>query len=313
LGDKKEMNLSINLAPHNRYGLKLVNPVMLASGTCGYGTEENLPIDINKLGAIVVKGTTLKPKEGNPQPRLAETEQGLINCIGLQNIGVEAVLKEQSSKWGKLKVPVIVNIAGSTVEEYAAVAAKLNGAEGVSALEINISCPNVGRGCLEFGANPQMAAEVTKAVRKVTTLPLIVKLTPNTASISEVALAVEKAGADAVSLINTFKAMKIDITKRRPLLGNISGGLSGPAIKPIALCMVYEVAASVKIPVIGCGGISGTTDALEFIMAGASAIQIGTAYLTNPQTPLEVITGIEEFMAAEGIADIKDIIGIARS
>ncbi|MBA7684736.1 Dihydroorotate dehydrogenase B (NAD(+)), catalytic subunit [subsurface metagenome] len=306
------MNLSVQLAPKNKHGLLLANPVMTASGTFGYGTEYSHIFDIQKLGAIVCKGTTLEPRDGNPQPRLAETSCGLLNSIGLQNIGVKALIKEKTPIWASWRVPVIVNIAGETIDDYARLASQLDGVAGISGLEVNISCPNIKAGGAEFGANPDSAAEVTAAVRKATSLPVLVKLTPNTSDIAKVALAVAKAGADAISLINTLKGMVIDITQRRPLLGNITGGLSGPAVKPVALYMVYEVAGTVDIPIIGCGGITTASDALEFIMAGASAIQVGSASFTNPHAPLDVLEGIEQFMEKEGIKDIAELIGAAR-
>ena len=306
------MNLSVELAPKNRYGLKLANPVMTASGTFGYGTEYGHLFDIQKLGAIVCKGTTTRPREGNPQPRLAETAGGLLNSIGLQNIGVEALIKEKASIWAGWQVPVIVNIAGETTADYTEVARRLDGVAGVTAIELNISCPNVTAGGMEFGADPESAAAVTTAVREATSLPLLVKLTPNTSSIVSVARAVAGAGADALSLINTLKGIAIDIKKRRPLLGGIAGGLSGPAIKPVALAMVYEVAGAVEVPVVGCGGISTADDAIEFIMAGATAVQVGTASFTSPRAPLDVLEGVERFIAQEGIEDINELIGIAR-
>jgi dihydroorotate dehydrogenase (NAD+) catalytic subunit len=306
------MNLSVQLAPKNKKDLLLANPVMTASGTFGYGIECEHLFDIQKLGAIVSKGTTLKPREGNPQPRLAETPAGLLNSIGLQNIGVKAVIKEKAPVWAGWRVPVIVNIVGETVEEYAQLAGELDRVAGISGLEVNIGCPNIKAGGAEFGAEPKAAAEVTAAVKRATSLPIMVKLTPNTADIAGVARAVARAGADAISLINTLKGMAIDITKGKPSLGGITGGLSGPAIKPIALYMVYEVAGAVEVPVVGCGGISTANDALEFIMAGASAIQVGTANFANPRAPLEVLEGIEQFMQKEGIKDIAELIGVAR-
>jgi len=306
------MELSVQLAPRHPRGLLLANPVMTASGTFGYGTEYSHLFDIQKLGAIVCKGTTLEPREGNPQPRIAETACGVLNSIGLQNIGVEALIGEKSSVWSGWKVPVIVNIAGDTVDEYAGVAGALDGVAGVSALEVNISCPNVTAGGAEFGTEPDSAASVVAAVKAATSLPILVKLTPNTSDIVRVAQAVAEAGADAVCLVNTLKGMAIDVARRKPLLGSITGGLSGPAIKPVALYMVYEVAGAVEIPVIGCGGITTAQDAIEFIMAGASAIQVGTANLTAPNAPLEVLQGIEEFMRQEGIPDIHELIGAAR-
>ncbi len=290
----------------------LANPVMTASGTFGYGTEYSHLFDVQQLGAIVCKGTTLEPRDGNPQPRLAETACGVLNSIGLQNIGVNALIKEKAPIWASWRVPVIVNIAGETIDDYVQLAGKLDGVAGISAIEVNISCPNIKAGGAEFGANPKSAAEVTAAVKAATSLPILVKLTPNTSDIAKIAMAVAEAGADAISLINTLRGMAIDIAKRRPLLGNITGGLSGPAIKPVALYMVYEVAGAVEVPVIGCGGIATASDALEFIMAGASAIQVGTASFINPRAPLDILEGIEQFMKKEGIKDIAELIGIAR-
>ncbi len=306
------MNLAIQLAPKHRSGLLLTNPVMTASGTFGYGTEYSHLFDIQQLGAIVCKGTTLAPREGNPQPRLAETACGLLNSIGLQNIGVNALIKEKAPIWASWRVPVIVNIAGETIDDYAQLAGKLDGVAGISAIEINISCPNIKAGGAEFGANPESAAEVITAVKAATSQPILVKLTPNTSDITKIAMAVAEAGADAISLINTLRGMAIDITTHRPLLGDITGGLSGPAIKPVALYMVYEAAGAVEVPVIGCGGITTASDAIEFIMAGASAIQVGTASFTNPRAPLDVLEGIEQFMEKEGIKDITELIGAAR-
>jgi len=293
-------------------GLLLANPVMTAAGTFGYGTEYSHLFDIQKLGAIVCKGTTLEPRDGNPQPRLVETASGLLNSIGLQNIGVKALIKGKALIWANWRVPVIVNIAGETVDDYAQLAKELDGIAGISGIEVNISCPNVKAGGVEFGVNPESAARVTAAVKSATSLPILVKLTPNTSDIVGVAAAVAEAGADAISLINTVKGMAIDTVTRQPLLGNRTGGLSGPAIKPIALSMVYEVAGTVDLPIIGCGGIITGNDAIEFIMAGASAIQVGTASFANPRAPLDVLEGIEQFMQKEGIKDIAELIGGAR-
>ncbi len=306
------MKLSVELAPKNQHGLLLANPVMTASGTFGYGTEYHHLFDIQKLGAIVGKGTTLQPREGNPQPRLVETACGVLNSIGLQNIGVKALIKAKAPVWAGWRVPVIVNIAGETIDDYARLAEELEGVEGISALEVNISCPNIKAGGVEFGASPEPAARVTAAVRAATSLPVLVKLTPNTGDIARVAVAVAEAGADAISLINTLKGMAIDTRRRQPLLGNITGGLSGPAVKPVALYMVYEVAGAVELPVIGCGGISTASDAIEFIMAGASAVQVGTVGFANPRAPLDVLEGIEKFMAKEGVKNITELIGAAR-
>jgi len=305
------LNTSVQLAPHHPEGLTLANPVMTASGTFGYGIEYSELVDIQKLGAIVCKGITLKPGSGNPQPRLIEMKYGLLNSVGLENIGVDALIEGKAPVWADWQVPVIVNIAGETIDEYVQLAGKLEGVPGVSGIELNISCPNVSAGGMEFGLTPEAAAQITSAVKAVTSLPLIVKLTPNVTDIKEIALAVEEVKADAVCLINTIKAMAIDINERKPSLGNTTGGLSGPAIKPIALYMVYEVAKVVGIPVIGCGGIASGEDALEFIMAGASAIQVGTANLTNPRASLDVLQGIERLMKENGIANLVDIIDTA--
>jgi dihydroorotate dehydrogenase (NAD+) catalytic subunit len=303
---------SINLAPGNERGLKLANPVMTASGTFGYGMEFEGLFDIQRLGAVVCKGTTLTPRDGNAQPRIAETPSGMLNSIGLQNVGVEAVIAEKAPVWARWRVPVIVNIAGNTVEEYVALAQRLDGVAGVSGLEVNISCPNVKEGGAEFGIHPDSAAKVTAAVRKATTLPLLVKLTPNTGEIVEIARAVSQAGADAITLINTLKGIAIDVKRRRPVLGNVTGGLSGPAIKPVALNMVFQVAGKVSVPVVGCGGISTARDAIEFIMAGASAVQVGAANFAQPLAALHVLEGIEQFMLEEGIGSLSEIIGAAR-
>ncbi|MCK5589909.1 MAG: dihydroorotate dehydrogenase, partial [Dehalococcoidales bacterium] len=283
---KNSPNLRVQLAPRHPEGLILSNPVIIASGIAGYGIEYGEIADMQKLGAIICKGTTLMPKEGNAQPRLVETAGGLLNSIGLENIGVDALIGEKAPVWAGWRVPVIVNVAGETIDEYVAVTSKLEGVPGISGVELNISCPNVSAGGIEFGVDPELAARVTSAVKAATTLPLIVKLSPNVTDIKEIALAVEEAGADAISLINTLKGMAIDIDQRKPCLGNIVGGFSGPAIKPVALYMVFETARVVRIPVIGCGGIACAEDVLEFIMAGATAVQIGTASLTDPQLGL---------------------------
>jgi dihydroorotate dehydrogenase (NAD+) catalytic subunit len=307
------MNLSVQLAPKNKRGLILANPVMTASGTFGYGTEYEPLFDIQTLGAIVCKGTTLEPRAGNPQPRIAETRGGILNAIGLQNIGLEALIQEKAPVWARWRVPVIVNIAGNTTEEYAQMAARLEGVPGVSGLEVNISCPNVRAGCLEFGADSASAARVTAAVRKSSSLPLWVKLTPNTADVVSVAMAVAEAGADAIVLVNTLKAMAIDIQTRRPVLGNITGGLSGPALKPVALRMVYDVAGELRdVPLIGAGGIMTAGDALEFFLAGATAVQVGTANLVNTRAPTEILEGIRAYLEKEGFQDIRELVGLAK-
>ncbi len=303
--------MTVNLAPRNRRGLLLANPVLTASGTFGYGHELAELVDIQRLGAIICKGTTLHPRAGNPQPRLAEAPGGMLNAIGLQNMGVEALIRDEAPRWAGWQVPVIVNIAADTVEDYAEIARRLDGVGGVSGLEVNISCPNVAAGCMEFGSDPRLAAAVTAAVRQATSLPVIVKLTPNTSDVLAVALAVAEAGADAISLINTLKGMSIDIKKRRPLLANLTGGLSGPAVKPVALAMVYAVAGAVSMPVIGGGGIMSGEDALEFIMAGAVAVEVGTATFINPGAALEILDGIEAYLSREKVS-LMQIAGCAR-
>ncbi len=306
------VDLSVEIAPLQPKGLILRNPVMTAAGTFGYGIEYSRLIDVQKLGAIVCKGTTLAPKNGNVQPRLVETASGLLNSIGLQNIGIDNVIQEKAPIWAQWRVPVIVNIAGETIDEYIEIAAKLEGVPGISGIEVNISCPNVEFGGLEFGTSPKSAASITEAIKNVSSLPVIVKLSPNVTDILEIASAVNEAGADAITVINTVRGVAIDVSKRQPALGNVFGGLSGPAIKPIALYAVYKVAGIVDIPIIGCGGITCARDALEFIMAGASAVQVGTANLTNPQAALNVLDGIRDYMEREGIKSIRSIIGVAR-
>ncbi|MGA7678100.1 MAG: dihydroorotate dehydrogenase [Dehalococcoidia bacterium] len=307
------VDLSVQLAPSHQRGLLLTNPVMTASGTFGYGIEYSELVDIQRLGAIVCKGTTLKHREGNPQSRLVETACGILNSVGLENVGVEAVIKEKAPIWAKWRVPVIVNIAGETTDEYTEVAARLDGVAGVSGIEVNISCPNIACGGMEFGTNSKAAAEVTAAVKAASSLPVIIKLSPNVTDIVEIALAVSEAGADAVTLINTVRGMAIDINECRPSLGNIAGGLSGPAIKPLALYIVYKVAGVLDIPIIGCGGISCADDALEFLMAGASAVQVGTANLTSPQAALDVLDGIRRFMERKNLRNMEAIVGKGRS
>jgi len=297
-------SLAVELA-----GLKLQNPVMPASGTFGFGEEYASYVDLNALGALVTKSITLEPRLGNPPPRVVETPAGLLNSIGLQNPGLEAFIREKMPFLRRFRPPIIVNIAGSTVEEYVELAKRLSEVPGVAALEVNISCPNVKEGGMAFGSEPEQAAKVIQAVRRVTTLPIIAKLTPNVTDIVAVAQAVERAGADALSLINTLVGMAVDWEKRRPVLGNIVGGLSGPAIKPIALYAVWRVARSVKIPVIGMGGIMTATDALEFLLVGARAVAVGTANLVSPQAMLEIIEGLREYLMQNNIDDINKIIG----
>jgi len=306
------LNLKVQIAPKNKRGLEIKNTVIAASGTVGYGIEYAKIVDIERLGAIICKGTTLKPRVGNAQPRIFETASGVLNSIGLENIGIDALIKEKAPVWAKWKVPVIVNIAGESVDEYAELAYKLDSVKGVSGVEVNISCPNVARGGMEFGTNPRDAAAVTKAVKGHTSLPAIVKLSPNVTDIVEIASAVEQAGADAISLINTLRGIAIDIKTKKPFLGGVTGGLSGPAVKPVALYMVYRVSSVVKVPVIGGGGITSANDAIEFIMAGASAVWLSTAIMVNPQAPLDVLEGIVSYMEKERVENIAQLVGIAK-
>jgi dihydroorotate dehydrogenase (NAD+) catalytic subunit len=292
--------------------LKLRNPVMTASGTFGYGEEFGSLVNLHRLGAIIVKGISLLPRQGNPPPRIAETACGMLNAIGLENVGLERFFTEKLPFLKGIETPLIVNILGDSVEDYQQLAESLDAEEKVAALEVNISCPNVKKGGVAFGTDPDMAHAVTKAVCKNFSRPVIVKLSPNVTDIAMIARAVEEAGADAVSLINTVLGMGIDIESCRPKLANIFGGLSGPAIKPIALRMVWQAAGSVSIPVIGIGGITTPEDAIEFLLAGATAIQVGTANFINPQASEEIIQGIEAFLEPKGIASVEELIGKAR-
>jgi dihydroorotate dehydrogenase (NAD+) catalytic subunit len=310
--DKKKIKTNVNLAVQIG-SLKIKNPVMTASGTFGYGEEYADYVDLNKIGAIVVKGLSLKPRLGNPPPRIMETAGGMLNSVGLQNIGVEAFIAEKLPYLRNYDVSVIANIYGETYAEYSKVAGKLSSVKGVHALEVNVSCPNVKKGGLSFGDDPKAAAEVTRRVKGETNLPVIVKLTPNVTDIAKVAEAVEKAGADAVSLINTLTGMSVDLKTRAPHLKNITGGLSGPAIKPVALRMVWQVVRRVSIPVIGIGGIMNAEDALEFLILGAKAVQIGTANFINPRATLDVIEGMQNYLIDNKIKDINDIIGTFKS
>ncbi len=289
--------------------LSLRNPVMTASGTFGYAGEFSQLVNLHRLGAVVVKGISLKPRPGNPPPRVVETACGMLNAIGLENVGLEGFLAEKVEFLRRINSRVIVNILGDSVREYGKLAHGLSGIEGIDALEVNISCPNVKKGGVAFGTDPSMAAEVTRAVKEQTDLPVIVKLSPNVTDITVMAQAVEEAGADAVSLINTLIGMAIDPTSRRPKLANIIGGLSGPAIKPIALRMVWQTARAVSIPVIGIGGIATAEDALEFLIAGAAAIQVGTANFYQPQTTELIIDGLVDYLKVQGENSIRSIIG----
>lgn len=289
--------------------LLLKNPVMTASGTFGYGFEFEDFLDISQLGGIIVKATTSKHREGNRYPRMAETSMGMLNAVGLQNKGVDYFVNETYPKLKKYNTNVIVNVSDSTIEGYVEVAEKINALEYIPGIELNISCPNVKEGGMAFGTSCPMAAGVVKAVRKVYKKTLIVKLSPNVTNISEIAKAVEDAGADSVSLINTLLGMAIDAEKRRPVLSTVTGGLSGPAVKPVALRMVYQVAKTVKIPVIGLGGISSAADAIEFMLAGATAIQVGTANFIDPAITIKIIDGITDYLQRHHIKDINELIG----
>ncbi len=309
--EPRKPNMSVDIA-----GLRLKNPVMTASGTFGYGEEYSEFFDLNRLGAIVVKGLSIVPKKGNKTPRIVETSAGMLNAIGLQNIGVKAFIDEKLPFLRQFNTPVVVNFFGDTVKEYVCAAEDLSreaeSAGGIHALEMNISCPNKQSGWIVFGTDPKIMKQVVSSVRKATRLPLIVKLSPNVTDISLMARVAEDAGADAVSLINTITGMAIDVKSRKPVLSNVIGGLSGPAVKPIALRMVWEVCKAVKIPVIGMGGIMNSRDALEFMMAGASAVAVGTANFVNPAATVDIIDGMERFMLQEGISDIIDIKGSLR-
>lgn len=289
--------------------LELANPVMTASGTFGYAREfENL-MNLHRLGAVIVKGISLFPRPGNPPPRIVETACGMLNAIGLQNVGVDRFITEKMPYLHGLNVPAIVNILGGSIEEYREITKKLDGVAGVAGIEVNISCPNVKEGGVAFGGDPKMAAAVTEAVKSSCSVPVIVKLSPNVTDITEMARAVEDGGADSISLINTLIGMAIDLETKRPKLANIIGGLSGPAIKPVALRMVYQVARTVKIPVIGIGGIETAEDALEFMLAGATAVQVGTANFVNPRASEEVVEGIARYVQQEKLQSVRDMIG----
>lgn len=289
--------------------LKLKNPVLTASGTFGYGEEFTDFIDLNRLGGFIVKGTTLLPREGNPYPRMAETPMGMLNAVGLQNKGVHHFVEHIYPRLKDLDTNVIVNVSGSSVEDYSETAAIINELDNIPAIELNISCPNVKHGGMTFGVHPEAAAEVVSAVRMAYHKTLIVKLTPNVTDITEIAKAVEGAGADSVSLINTMLGMAIDAERRKPLLSTVTGGLSGPCVKPVALRMVWQVAKAVKVPVVGLGGIMNATDAIEFLLAGATAVELGTANFIDPSITVKVVDGINDYLDHHGFKSVQDIIG----
>ena len=301
------MNLSVKIG-----SLTLQNPVTVASGTFGYGAEYAPLIDLNQLGAVVVKGIRLQPVRGNRTPRTFEVTSGLLNAIGLQGPGVDGFIRKYWPFLKELKVPTIINIWGTTVEEYAEVARRFDALGGVGALELNVSCPNIKEGGAQFGTDVKLLSQVVAACRKATQLPLITKLSPNVVSIAPYAQAAEAAGSDALSIMNSFPAMAIDIETRRPRLANVTGGLTGPCIKPIAIKLVWEAAKAVKIPIIGMGGIQNAADAIEFLLAGATAVAVGTANFYEPQTALQVIAGLRQFMQQQRLQDVRDLVGQCR-
>jgi len=302
------VNLSVQIGK-----LTLQNPVMVASGTFGYGVEYAQLLDLNQLGAVVVKGIRLHPVRGNATPRTAEAASGMLNAIGLQGPGVDGFIKKYWPFLKTLKVPTIINIWGTTVEEYADVARHFDHLGGVGALELNVSCPNIKEGGAQFGTDLKLISQVVTACRKVTTLPLITKMSPNVVSIAPFAKAAADAGSDALSIMNSYPAMAIDIETRRPKLANVTGGLTGPCIKPIAIKLVWEAAKAVKIPIIGMGGIQNAADAIEFMMAGATAVAVGTANFYEPQTPLQVIAGLREFLQKHELKDVREIVGTVQA
>ncbi|PKM78561.1 MAG: dihydroorotate dehydrogenase [Firmicutes bacterium HGW-Firmicutes-15] len=300
------MDLRVNLG-----GILMNNPVAVASGTFGYGREYEDYIDIAGLGAVIVKGTTLEPRHGNPPPRIIETAAGMLNAIGLENPGVDVFVNQYLPYLFEKKVTVIANIAGNTIEEYATIAARLEGCQGIAGIELNISCPNVKQGGLQFGTDPVMVKNVVQAVKAETSLPVMPKLSPNVTNIVEIALAAQEGGADALSMINTLMGMAVDVRTRKPVLANIFGGLSGPAIKPVALRMIYQVYREVDIPILGGGGIMNATDALEFIMVGAAAVSIGTGNFVNPQMAGDILAELYYYMQENDMKSLNEIVGIA--
>ncbi len=302
--------MDINLRVDLGAGLMLENPVLTASGTFGYGHEYADFVDLNRLGGFIVKGTTLEPRQGNPAPRMIETPAGMINAVGLQNKGVDHFIKHIYPTLTGFSSEVIVNVSGAKVADYVAVAERLAPLDKIHAIEVNISCPNVKAGGMAFGTSAAGAAEVTAAVRKVWPKHLMVKLSPNVTDITEIALAAESAGADSVSLINTLLGMAVDVERRRPFISTVTGGLSGPAVRPVAVRMVWQVAKKVKIPVIGLGGITDASDALQFIMAGATAVQVGTANFIDPAVTMKIIDGLEDYCLRHNVPDINELRGI---
>lgn len=312
MGADSVSSLSMNLAPNYKSGLLLSNPVMTASGTSGFGADFSRIIDVSGLGAFVTKTVTPKKRSGNPTPRTVETPSGMINSIGLPNPGIEALLDQEAPHWESLGIPVIVSISGHTVDEFCYLASSLDGVAGVAALEANFSCPNVDKG-MEFATEADLLSEATSAIVESTALPLIAKLSPNVTDMRPIAVAAQEAGASAVTIMNTIVGMKIDVNRRRPLIGGVMGGLSGPAIRPIGIRFVYQVYPEVDIPIVGAGGIKDSYDALEYIMAGASSVQVGTNNFVRPDTGLSVVAGLETFLESEAISSVQDIVGIAHS
>ena len=305
------IDVNVDLSVHLGRGLVLPNPVLVASGTFGYGVEYGDVVDVDRLGAICCKGTTLKPRIGNPTPRVTETPGGMLNSIGLQNPGVDAVVEKYARTWAAWKVPVIVNVAGESVRDYVEVVRRLEGVPGIAGIELNISCPNVGQGGLQFAIDAGAAGEVTAAVRRATDLPLLVKLSPNVADIRPIARAIADAGADALTAINTLSGIAVAPGRGKPLLGNIYGGLSGPAVKPVALRVVYEAAQAVKIPVVAIGGVTELADVLDFLAGGAVAVQVGTAIFADPTLPVRLVDELAAECRRAGVATHLDLVGTA--
>lgn len=303
---EEKIDLSVNLG-----GIVMKNPVAVASGTFGYGSEYEEFVDIADIGAVIVKGTTLEPRYGNPAPRIYETPAGMLNAIGLENPGVEVFLKEHLPYLRDQGVTVVANIAGNTIDEYARIAAILEGEKGIAGIEMNISCPNVKEGGLQFGVDPEMVYQVVKAVKNEASIPVMPKLSPNVSDIVVIAQAAEAGGADALSMINTLMGMAVDVEKRKPVLGNVFGGLSGPAIKPVALRMVYQVYQAVKLPILGGGGIISYTDALEFILVGATAVSVGTGNFVNPCIARDLVEDMEKYLLVNGLRSIEELRGAA--